>query len=142
ADRRDEGVPRPDGDREVERGDDADRSERVPGLEHAVVGPLAREAPPAEASRQTDGEIGEIDHLLDLAFALREDLPALEGDQATEGRLVLAEEISDLADELAAPGGWKRSPGLELPFGGLDRGVRVLDPSEADPPERLAGRRV
>jgi hypothetical protein len=31
------GVPTPDGDRKVERGDDADDAERVPGLHHAML---------------------------------------------------------------------------------------------------------
>ena len=37
-------VPRPDGDREVEGGDDADHAERVPRLHHAVAGPLGGDA--------------------------------------------------------------------------------------------------
>ncbi len=43
ADQRDRGVPRPDGDGEVERADDADHAERVPGL-HRAGAPAARTA--------------------------------------------------------------------------------------------------
>src|SRR5271154_4316855 len=40
ADEGEGGVPAPDGDGEVEGGDDADDAERMPGLHHAMFGTL------------------------------------------------------------------------------------------------------
>ena len=87
ADRGEEGVPGPDRDREVEGGDDADDAERMPLLVHAVLGPLGVHRQAVEHARLADGEVADVDHLLDFAIALGLDLAHLEADQAAEAVL-------------------------------------------------------
>jgi hypothetical protein len=70
------GVPRPDRDGEVEGADDADDAQRMPGLHHPVLGPLGGDGEAEQLARQADGEVADVDHLLDLAQALGEVLPA------------------------------------------------------------------
>ena len=110
ADGGDRGVPAPHRDREVEGGDDADHAERVPLLEHAVVGALGVHRQAVELAREAGREVADVDHLLHFAFALGEDLAHLEGDELAEGGLVLAEAVADLADDLAALRGRDGAP--------------------------------
>src|SRR6185437_7580377 len=56
ADEGERGVPAPDGDGEVERGDDADDAEWVPGLHHAMVGALGRDGEAGELAREAGRE--------------------------------------------------------------------------------------
>ena len=64
------GVPRPHGDGEVERRDHGARAHRVPRLHQAVAGPLAGDRQAVQLAGQPDGEVADVDHLLDLAEAL------------------------------------------------------------------------
>ena len=43
---------------------------RVPHLHQAVARPLGRDGPAVELAREADGEVADVDHLLDLAQAL------------------------------------------------------------------------
>ena len=113
ADRRDHGVPGPDGDREIERRDDADRSQRLPLLDHAVPRPFAGDRQAVQLARQADGEVAHVDHFLDLAFTLGADLAGLERDQQPEVGLVGAQGRADLADDLAATGRRNHPPASE-----------------------------
>ena len=113
ADRRQRRVPGPDGDREVERRDDADRPQRVPLLEHPVPRPLAGDRQAVELPRQPDGEVAHVDHLLDFALPLRADLARLERDQQPQVRLALAKRLADLADDLAPARRRHHPPGRE-----------------------------
>ena len=105
---------------EVERGDDADRAERMPLLVHAVARPLRRDRETVELSRQADGEVGDVDHLLDFALTLCLDLPHLECDEGTERLPVLAQQVSDDTDVLAALRGGHHPPRFEGVGGGRD----------------------
>ena len=109
ADGRDGRVPGPDGDGKVERGDDADRPERMPLLEHAVPGPLAGDRQAVELPRETDGEIAHVDHLLDFAQPFRPDLAGFERDQHPQVVFGVAERISQLADDFAVQCGMEIS---------------------------------
>jgi hypothetical protein len=62
-------IPRPDGDREVEGGDDADDAERMPGFHHPVAGAFGGDGQTVELAREADGEIADVDHFLDFAEA-------------------------------------------------------------------------
>ena len=104
-------VPRPDGDGEVEGGDNADDAQRVPLLHHPVLRPLGGDGQPVELAREPDGEVADVNHLLHFAFAFGEDLAHLQRDEAPEVALGLAQGVAELADDLAALGG-----GHELPF--------------------------
>ena len=96
-------VPRPDGDREVERRDDADDAERMPLLVHPVRGALGVHRLAVEHPRLADGEVGDVDHLLHFAVAFGLDLAVLERDERAERVLVLAQQVAEAAHHLAAP---------------------------------------
>ena len=104
------GVPGPYRGREVERADHAHHPERVPSLHHAVAGALGGHGQAVELARQAEGEIADVDHLLDFAQALLEDLAGLEGDQAPERILVRAQLLAEQAHQLAAPRGGHAAP--------------------------------
>ena len=106
-------VPRPGRDRKIEGGDDADRPERVPGLHHAVTRPLGGDGQAIKLARQADGEVADVDHLLDLALALLEDLAALDGDDLAQRVLVRAQLLGEQAHQLAALGSGHRTPDIE-----------------------------
>ena len=142
AHRRDRGVPRPHRDREVERGDDPDDAERVPLLVHPVLRPLRVHRQAVELARQADGEVADVDHLLDLAQPLRVDLPRLERDEAAERLLVRAQLVAEMPDDLAALRRGRHPPGRKRPLGGAHDGLVVLRRRLEDAPERPARRRV
>lgn len=113
ADDREGGIPRPDCDWEVEGGDDADWAEREPVFLHRVVLSFAGDGEAVELARDSDGEIADVDHLLDFAAAFFEDLAAFEADEGGEVFFVLAKFVSELPDELASFGTWDIAPGAE-----------------------------
>src|SRR5689334_10396980 len=55
-------------------------------------------------ARESDCEVGNIDHLLHFAIAFGFDLAGLERDQAAQSVLGLAQSKTDAPDELAAAG--------------------------------------
>ena len=138
AGQRDHRVPGPDGGREVERRDHADRSERVPLLHHPVGGTLAGDRQAVELAREADGKVADVDPLLDLAERLGPDLADLQGHERGEFLLLLADRLADPADQLATPGGGYDSPAEE----GLGIGRRgsgdVARVSSPDGGQRLA----
>ena len=74
----------------------------MPLLEHPVVGSLRRHRVAVELTGETDREVTDIDHLLDLTLALGDDLAHFEAHQLAELTLVLAQLVSDLPHDLAA----------------------------------------
>ena len=102
ADEREGGVPRPDGDGEIERGDDADDADRAPVLGQPMVGPFRLDRQAIELARKSNREIADVDHLLDLAQALRSDLADFERDQPAERGLVSAQFLAEQAHEFAS----------------------------------------
>jgi hypothetical protein len=56
----------------------------MPRLHHPVIAALRRNGAPVQLARQPDGEVADIDHLLDLAKALRDDLAGLERHETAE----------------------------------------------------------
>ena len=52
-----------------------------------------------ELARQADGEVADVDHLLDLAAGLGGDLADLEADQRGEVLLVLAQQLAEALDQ-------------------------------------------
>jgi hypothetical protein len=113
------GVPAPDGDGEVEGGDDADDAEGVPGLHHAMFGALGWDGKAGELAGEAGGEGADVDHLLDFAVAFGEDFAGFDGDEAAESWEFGAEFFAEEADELAAFGGGDSAP---LEEGGLGLG--------------------
>ncbi len=119
------GVPRPHRDREVERRDHGARAHRVPGLHQPVARPLAGDRQPVQLAREADGEVADVDHLLDLAETLGADLAGLDRHQLAELGLVLAQQLAETADEAAAHGRRGGSPLGERLDGGRHGGVDV-----------------
>lgn len=87
-------------------------------LEHAVSRSLAVHGEAVELARQTDGEVTDVDHLLDLALTFGANLAHLQSDQGAEVALVLAQGVAQLADEVATDRGGGGPPRLK----GLLRG--------------------
>ena len=116
-------------------------AERVPLLHHPVAGALGGDGEAVQLAGQADGEVADVDHLLHLAEALGADLAGLDGDQGAEVVLVFAQQLAELADELAAHGGRDRPPVLKGLVRGGD-GVRHLRGGvRAQPGELAAGDR-
>ena len=114
----------------------------MPLFHHPVLRPLRRDRPAVEHPGLADREIGDVDHLLDFAVALRLDLAVLERDQRAERVLVLAEERSERAHGVATLRRRHVAPRL----GGGDRrrddGVDVGGIGEAHARERRARGRI
>jgi hypothetical protein len=105
--------------REVGRSDHADHAEGMPRLHHAVAGALGRDREAVQLAGQTDGEVADVDHLLDFAESLAADLARLDRHERAEVVLVLPQELSEHADQLAAA---RRRCGAP-------RGERVVGPA-------------
>ena len=110
ADQRDRGIPRPHRDGKVECGDDADDTERMPGLHQPVAGTLGGDGLAVQLARQPDGELADVDHLLHLAESLRGDLSGFDGDQRGEIVLVLDEQFAQPRHQRATHRGRCRAP--------------------------------
>ena len=95
-------IPRPDRDGKVERGDDADRSQRMPLLHHPVARPFGGDRQAVELPRQADREVADVDHLLHFAVTFGPDLAHLERDEIAERLLGLAQRLPEIAHEVAA----------------------------------------
>ena len=83
----------------------------MPLLHHSMPRALGRHRLSVEHSRLADGEIGDVDHLLHFAVALRLDLAVLERDERAERVLVRTQEVAELSHRLAAPWRGDRAPG-------------------------------
>ena len=137
AHQRDGGVPGPHRGREVEGGDHRDDAARVPRLHQPMAGALRRHRAPVELTRQADGEVADVDHLLDLAEGLGADLAHLDGDEVGEILLVLLQETAEGLHEGPALGGGDRAP---LQEGGLRPRDRVVDACGVGGRRRRTGR--
>ena len=143
ADQRQRGVPGPDRDREIERGNDRAGPERMPGLGHPVAGALRGDDEAVQLPRQADGEIADVDHLLHFAQALGHDLADLERHEGAESLLRGAQFLAEKAHELAAAGRRNLAPGEK----GVPRAVddrrhvvsrRLSDAGDLGPVDRRA----
>ena len=114
----------------------------MPLLVHAVPGPLRRHREAVELAGQTDGEVGDVDHLLDLALALGVDLAHLQRDQRAERLLVLAQRIADAPDVLATLRGGQHAPLFEGIRGLADHDLVVGKVALEDRGNRFRRRRV
>jgi hypothetical protein len=125
-------VPRPDGHREVERRDDPNDAQRMPGLHHPMVRALGGDGQTKELAREADRVVADVDHLLDFAQGLGRDLAGLEGDERAEVGLGGAQFLAEQPHEFAAARRGDIAPGPEGGVGRLDRrrharGVGVMD---------------
>src|SRR5215472_10553406 len=74
----------------------------MPLLHHAMARALGGDCQSVELSRDTDGEIADVDHLLDFAETLLDDLAGLQRDQFAQCLLADAELLAKESDKLAS----------------------------------------
>ena len=79
-----------------------------------------------ELTRQPDGEITDVDHLLDLAEPLREDLAGLDRDEHGQVVLVGAELLPEFSHHSAALGAGHRAPDGRRRARPFDRVLKVV----------------
>ena len=106
-------------------------AERMPGLHHPVVGRSVAMVQAIELARQPDGEVADVDHLLDLAEALGHDLAGLERHEPAEIILGGAQFLRENSHELPTPRRRDLAPGikgLRGPADGCARLLRACDP--------------
>jgi hypothetical protein len=100
-----------------------------------VPGSLGGDGAAEQLARLADREVADVDHLLDLAAALREDLADLDRHQRAEVVLRGAQLLTEQPDELTAPRCRDRAPLAERVRGVGERGVdgdgaRAHDPTD------------
>ena len=78
-----------------------------------MTGSLGRDRASVQLTREPDGEVADVDHLLHLAEAFLRDLPDLERHKGTERLLLAAELLAQEAHELPAPRRRYLAPRLE-----------------------------
>ena len=111
----------------------------MPLLVHAVHRPLRVHRQAVQHARLTDGEVGDVDHLLHFAIAFRLDLAGFERDEAAERALVRAQLLADQAHGLAALRRGDRAPLLERLARRNDHALVVGGGRAAHAAEQLAG---
>ncbi len=92
----------------------------MPLFVHAVAGAFGVHRVAVQHARLADREVGDVDHLLHFAVALRLDLAHFQRDQTAERVLVLAQRIAAQAHGFAAARRRRGAPDRE-------RGLRVRD---------------
>ena len=97
----------------------------MPGLHHAVAGPLGGDGEAVQLARQADREVADVDHLLHLAEALGAILPASSVTSAPSASLSRAQLLAEQAHQLAAARRRHVAPELEGGVGARDRGVHA-----------------
>src|SRR4051794_12949428 len=97
----------------------------MPGLHEPVAGTFGGDREPVQLARETDREVADVDHLLDLAETLRADLAGLDRDQLAELCLVLTKQLAEAADHVAARRGGRLAPHAECARRTLDGGVDI-----------------
>ena len=83
----------------------------MPCFHHAVAGTLGGDRQAVQLAGETDGEIADVDHFLNFAFAFGDDFSGFQADQAAQLALVLAQRFAKQAQQLAAPGRGHVAPG-------------------------------
>ena len=87
---------------------------------HHVVLALAGNGEAVELAGDSNREIADVDHLLDFASALFEDLAALEADEGGEVFFVLSEFVAQLANEFASFGSRNIAPNAKRLYALVD----------------------
>ena len=74
----------------------------MPYLAHVMAGALGCDGEAVKLAGQTDGKVANIDHFLNFAEALAQDLAVLDGDEPAEVVLRGAKLLAEKPDKLAA----------------------------------------
>ena len=85
----------------------------MPLFVHAMARAFGVHGEPVELTGESYGEIADVDHLLDLAFAFCLDLAGLPGHQRAEVCLARSEGVTELTHVLSADGSGNHPPGRE-----------------------------
>src|SRR5436190_419666 len=85
----------------------------MPLLHQTMVFSLRLNRQAVKHARLADGEIADVDHLLNFAFTFGNDLAGLESDELTKLMFQLAQRISETANGVAADGARCSSPFFE-----------------------------
>ncbi len=93
----------------------------MPGLRHAVLVALGGDGQAVELPRQPDGEVADVDHLLDFAEPLGLDLAGLDGHQPAQRLLAGAQLFAQQSHQFAALGRRDQTPCEESRMRLVDR---------------------
>src|SRR5262249_18429923 len=113
----------------------------MPRFHHPVIGALRRNSAPVQLARQPDGEVADIDHLLDLAKALRDDLAGLERHETAEILLGGSQFFRKSPYQLAAARRGNSPPSAEGACGTIYGGTHLGGTGTSDMSEDLTGDR-
>src|SRR5260370_34311858 len=96
------GVPRPNRDGKIQRGDHCNNPEWMPLLHQTMVRSLRLDRQAIKHARLTECEVADVDHFLYFAFALRDNLSGLKRHELPELMFRVAKRVAETADGLAA----------------------------------------
>ena len=105
-------VPRPHGHREVEGGNHAYHTQRVPLLVHTVPGTLAVHGEPVQLARKTHGKIADVDHFLHLAQPFLVRFTHFVRNEGAQFGFYLTQFVAELANDFATLRSGHRAPGF------------------------------
>src|SRR5207245_646145 len=135
-------LPRRDRHGEIARAERADRADREAGRETHLVRQLGRHRLPEHPSALARRVFVEVDDLLHVAAALRDDLAHLGRHGPREVLLLPAKDPCGLEEQLAAPRGRRLLPLVEGFFCLADRLVELVLRGQRECRQGLARRRV
>ncbi len=136
ADQGQHGVPGPDGDREVKGGDHPHHAQRVPLFGQAVFGPFRGDRQAVELAGEPDGEVADVDHLLDFADGLLSDLAGLGADQHGQVFPSSSQGLADPTYVLAPPRSGHGPPAEKRLVGRGHDGIELFWPSRGEGGQR------
>ena len=137
-----ERVPGPHRDRKIEGTDDADQTERMPLVVHAMTRPFGMHGVAVEHARLTDREVRDVDHFLHFAVAFRLDLAHFQRHQRSQRVLVLAQRLAAQAYRFATPGCRRGAPDFEGFLRALQDQFVIRLAGRVDFGNHLVGRRI
>src|SRR6185369_2023471 len=111
--RRQRAVPRPYRHREIEGGDDADNTQRMPLLHHAMLWTFRSDGQTVKLTRKSNCKIADVDHFLHFTFTFRQNLPRLESYQPAQVMLGFAQCVAELANDIPSFRSRNLLPGLK-----------------------------
>ena len=111
----------------------------MPRLHQPVAGTFGGDRLAVQLTREPDGELADVDHLLHLAEGFRGDLPCLDGDQRGDVVLVLLEQLTEPGDQRATHRCGGRAPCRERLRGFGYGGVGLLRSGLRDGEQHIAG---
>ena len=128
--------------REIERGDDADRAQRLADRVHIDLGGGVLGEAALQQVRHAAGEFDDLLAAADLAQRIGDDLAVLGGDDLGQFALAGVEQLAEIEQDRAALGQRGVPPGRERGGGGVDHRAGVLHAAQRHLTGDLAGGRI